>query len=270
MRLSDILSKDPTDNFEQVDGFFQNKRATPNVPKKISVGNVLLSYHCDNCQRDVLFSSGKYLYCTILNKDKQIISIVCVLKCVHCEVSFPVWFLVEVKGDIHSVAPMVRIIKRFENLSGGVTPCKDRYGEYAELLGKAERAYRAGLGAGAIVYLRKILECVTIQTAVASGIQTSSTNKKGVTTRKNFKSLLEEVDHNCAIIPREFSNNGYKLFKELSKIIHSDGSDEQDVLEIYDAFYRLVIGVLDNVKNNRELTEAIAKLGWRSENGDGP
>ena len=66
-------------------------------------------------------------------------------------------------------------------------------GQYADLLEKADRAHCLGLGAGAIVYLRTILEAVTKQTANAAGVPLRTSKNK----RRPFKDLLTDVDRKC-------------------------------------------------------------------------
>ena len=132
-----------------------------------------------------------------------------------------------------------------------------RFGEFDELLSKAEVAYREELGAGAIVYLRKIFEKITLQTANAVGIETKGSNGRNI----NFKELLKRVDSQCHIIPVEYSKNGYKLFGELSNIIHGD-FDEMLGLSKFNPLYRLVIGILENVERKKELMSAMDALGW--------
>lgn len=88
---------------------------------------------------------------------------------------------------------------------------------------------------------------LTQQTATAAEIPCTTNNGK----RKPFRSLLEEVDRHCSIIPREFSANGYRLFGELSDIVHGEYNEELALLK-YESLHRLVIGILDNVKNNNE------------------
>ena len=73
--------------------------------------------------------------------------------------------------------------------------------------------------------------------------------------------MLTDVDHKCAIIPKEFSANGYKLFQELSETVHGN-SDEQQAIENYAALRRLVIGILDNIQNSSELQASVTALGW--------
>lgn len=71
---------------------------------------------------------------------------------------------------------------------------------------------------------------MTSEVAKASGITTTFVNKKNKEQRKTFKELLTEVDEKCAIIPVEFSNNGYKLFGKLSDVVHGE-YDEEIALE---------------------------------------
>ena len=188
--------------------------------------------------------------------NKNIVSIDCVLTC-RCGTSVPVWFLVESNNDITGLAPEVRIMKKNARLSEHVTN-SPRYGEYTTLLDKAELVYNEGLGAGAIVYLRKVFEKITIQSAKAMNIEYS---KHPGGNPRNFRDLLIKVDGQCSIIPAEFSANRYKLFQELSNVVHGK-YDENLGLDKFDSLYRLVIGILDNVNNHKEILEATAALGW--------
>lgn len=258
MRLSDVLSKPLTSEFKQIDGFLSNAKLNCGKQKKIDVGVVALPYFCISCEDDLTFNSNGELFCIGIND--RLISIDSVLKCPRCGAFVPVWFLVESKGEAHALAPEVRVLKRTEKLTENVQLSRGQYGDFSELLEKADRAYRDELGAGAIVYLRKILELVTEQTAEAEEIET----KKANGSPKPFKEVLESVDKRRRIIPREFSDNGYKLFGELSDVVHSD-YDEHLGLKKYDTLRRLVIGVLDNIKINRELLEAIGTLGWNAD-----
>lgn len=136
-----------------------------------------------------------------------------------------------------------------------------KYGELAELLDKAETAYWNELGAGAIVYLRKIFEAITIKTANALGIDY---NKYSGGNPKNFRELLLKVDERCSIIPKEFSENRYRLFQELSQVVHGE-CDELSVLEKFEPLHRLVVGILENIGNKEEFQMAIKALGWVQE-----
>lgn len=260
MRLSDVLSKPLTSRFEQVEGFLGNTKLKCGKQKKIAVGKVALTYFCKRCDADLTFCSGDELFCIGIND--RLVSIDCALRCSRCNELVPVWFLVECKDDIFSSAPEIRVLKRTEKLTGQVLLSRGQYGDFSELLGKAEQAYRDELGAGSIVYLRKILERITVQTAEAAGIETKKPNGNP----KPFREVLEKVDERRSIIPQEFSENGYRLFGELSDVVHGD-YDEQLGLRKYEALHRLVVGVLDNVKNNREMMEAIGALGWNADGG---
>ena len=158
----------------------------------------------------------------------------------------------------------MRVLKRTEKLPNDVLISYGKYGKYTEFLDKADRAFRDGLGAGAIVYLREIMEGVTYQVAQNEGIKL--TGKNGG--KLPFRQALEKIDGECHIVPKEFSEKGYTLFSELSEVVHGH-SDEETSLKKYSAFRRLVIGILDNVKNKEELIrnseeilQKIHELGW--------
>lgn len=255
MRLSDVLSKPISETFAQVEGFLDNRNLGIGKQRKIEVGKVALNFFCKNCGDDRTFCSGDELFCIGVND--QTISIDSVLKCSVCSSSVQIWFLIECDHDMSLAAPCVRIAKRSEKLSNMVLFSREKYGDFSELLEKAHRAYRDDLGAGSIVYLRTILERITIQVAEVAGINLRS--EKG--RKKTFKDLLEEVDHSRSIVPHEFSANRYRLFAELSEVVHGN-NEEHIVLQKFDAFCRLVVGVLDNVRNNAELMAAIGSLGW--------
>ena len=126
-----------------------------------------------------------------------------------------------------------------------------------DLFERAQIAFHDHLGAGAMIYLRKTFEMTTAQAAVATGIETKRSSGK----RKDFKSLLAEVDARSHIIPSEFSTNGYKLFSELSEVIHGE-SNEAHALSKFRPCRRLVFGIVNNIRNNQDMAEAIASLGW--------
>lgn len=107
---------------------------------------------------------------------------------------------------------------------------------------KAKKAAREGFGAGSIVYLRKVFERIITQTAEAANppIETRKANGN----LKPFIQILTPVKDQCNIIPSEFAEDGYKLFGELSDVVHGD-YDEDEALQKFDAFYRLVTGVLE-------------------------
>lgn len=260
MRLAEVLSKPQTPVFQQVEGFLDERRIGIGKQRKIKVGNIALNYFCGVCEDVRTFYSGEEIYCIGVNE--HLISIDCVLTC-RCGSSVQLWFLVDCDGEISERAPEVRILKRNEKLSHGVLLNVEKHGAFSEFLEKAHHAHREGLGAGSMVYLRKIFEQVTQQTAIATGIEHCYDNGR----RKPFRVLLEEVDRQCSIIPREFSANGYRLFGELSDIVHGE-YDEEVALQKYKSLNRLVIGILDNIKNNTELMNAVGSLGWINSEDD--
>lgn len=261
MRLSDVLSKMKSEDYSQIEGFLGERRLQAGKQKKIAVGRIAASYYCKQCEDDLSFISGDELFCVGVND--HLISIDCVLSCPRCGASVPVWYLVESRNVIHSSVPYVRVIKHTERLTDSVGMSSNTYGVYSEQLAKADRAYRDGLGAGSVIYLRKIFEDVVYQTASAAGIEITQPNAK----RKPFKQVLEAVEKQCDIIPNEFEDDAYRLFGELSSGVHGY-NDEEKELQNYYALRRLVIGVLDRIKNNRELTEAIGILGWNQKAQD--
>jgi hypothetical protein len=258
-RLADVLSKPCSTEFVQVDGIVTKTLGVGNQ-RKLDIGRVGVNYYCTACNDTRTFWSDGELYC--IGVSPRQISIDCVLKC-GCGATVAVWFLVESFEDsIVGLAPTVRILKRRERLSEQVRLDGGQYVDYIEMLDKAVRAYRDGLGAGAMVYLRKIFEQLTAQTAIATGIAVTNGNGK----RKPFKQLLTEVDAQRHIIPAEFAADGYRLFGELSDVVHGD-NDEDLALQKFEPLHRLVVGILDNIKNNRELTVAIGTLGWNKQTG---
>lgn len=174
------------------------------------------------------------------------ISVDCVLKC-HCDNRVQTWFLIHSEDEINSLSPKVRIIRRSERACEAYRS-NSRYSAYTDLLDKAELAYWSGLGAESIVYLRKIYEKATIQMANKIGLEFGK-HENG--NPGNFSKLLKKVDEECGIIPKEFSENGYRLFQELSNVVHGD-FDENVGLEKFEALHRLVIGILENIQNQEE------------------
>jgi hypothetical protein len=255
MRLGDLLSKPSNFDYKQVEAFLSKKRGDPGQHAKLDVGNIMLNYYCARCEDSRTFSSRGTIHCVFISK--QLISLDCVLAC-SCGSNLPVWFLVESENDICGISPNVRVLKRSEKLSENVK-INDKYlGSFTPLLEMAECSFRENLGAGATVYLRKAFEKVTIETADAIGIEYEKF-KEG--NPRNFSKLLKEVDKQRHIIPREFSDNGYKLFKELSSVVHGN-YDEKVGLSKFKLFQRLVIGILENVRNIEEFQDIVCKLGW--------
>ncbi|MDO5399500.1 MAG: hypothetical protein Q4F17_00780 [Eubacteriales bacterium] len=264
MRLSDVLSKPITTDFVQIEGFLNNRKLKTGVSKKLTVGKVALNFYCNNCSDQRTFYSSDELFCIGVNQ--KTVSIDCVLECPRCGASVQTWFLVECReeDDIHSLYPYVRIAKRGERFSEFVSLNTENYGDFTEALEKAKRAARESFGAGSIVYLRKVFERIITQTAEATNppIETKKSNGKPMP----FRQILDSVKTQCNVIPDEFSEDGYRLFGELSDVVHGD-YDEEEALMKFDAFFRLVTGVLEKIKTNRELMDAIGSLGWHSGGG---
>lgn len=231
---------------------------------EIDAGRIALNFYCKKCEDSRTFMSPDRLHALIINEN--LISIDAFLQCPVCKTEIQVWFLLEVK-DMFTEEPKVKILKRTEKLSKNVSELREKsFGIYTDLLEKAMRASREGFGAGAIIYLRKVFEQVTSEAAKASNISTTYINSNGKEKRKNFKDLLTEVDTKCAIVPIEFSNNRYKLFGKLSDVVHGE-YDEEIALEKFSAFYRLVTGIIENIKSKEEFQSAQQALGL-SEGGD--
>ena len=231
---------------------------------EIDAGRIALNFYCKKCEDSRTFMSPDRLHALIINEN--LISIDAFLQCPVCKTEIQVWFLLEVK-DMFTEEPKVKILKRTEKLSKNVSELRENsFGIYTDLLEKAMRASREGFGAGAIIYLRKVFEQVTSEAAKASNISTTYINSNGKEKRKNFKDLLTEVDTKCAIVTIEFSNNRYKLFGKLSDVVHGE-YDEEIALEKFSAFYRLVTGIIENIKSKEEFQSAQQALGL-SEGGD--
>lgn len=231
---------------------------------EIDAGRIALNFYCKKCEDSRTFMSPDRLHALIINEN--LISIDAFLQCPVCKTEIQVWFLLEVK-DMFTEEPKVKILKRTEKLSKNVSELRENsFGIYTDLLEKAMRASREGFGAGAIIYLRKVFEQVTSEAAKASNISTTYINSNGKEKRKNFKDLLTEVYTKCAIVPIEFSNNRYKLFGKLSDVVHGE-YDEEIALEKFSAFYRLVTGIIENIKSKEEFQSAQQALGL-SEGGD--
>lgn len=256
MRLSDLLSKPPMKQYVQVDSFLQGKKGKKGQIVDVFVGKIGLNYFCINCDDLRTFYSDDKISIIFINKN--LISINCVLSC-GCGAVIPVWFLVNSENDITGQVPHVKVLKKSEKLIDITKNNNRKYGEFAELLDKAEHAYNEELGAGSIVYLRKVFEKITVQFAKVMEIEYKK-HENG--NPKNFSELLEKVDKKCTIIPKEFSKNGYKLFRELSEVIHGE-YDEKIGLSKFESLNRLVIGILENVKNHEEIMKAMENLDWK-------
>lgn len=255
MRLSDVLSRPPALSYMQVDGFLVGKQCKVGQQITLNIGQVALNFFCTDCDDFRTFYSRGHLACICVNK--SMISIDCVLTCGNYP-SVQVWFLIESEGDITGQAPSVRILKRTDKLPATIRASKNSYGLCSDLLEKAKLGFQVGLGAGSLVYLRKAFEIATVQAADALGVDYQK-HKDG--NPRNFADLLKKVDEQSAIIPQEFSRDGYRLYRELSGVVHGS-VDEIEGLHKFEPLYRLVVGILDNIKNKQEFQNAKEILGW--------
>lgn len=269
MRLGEILSKPISKNFEQVENFIGNKSLTIGNTRKIEVGTLSRLYFCKRCNLPMTFLpiNNKTVVCHRVGEN--ILSITTVLKCTspNCNTYIPIWYLLEAENS-NDIVPFtkVRLLNTIEKLNENVKLSENRYGEFTNLLEKAEIAFRNELGAAAITYLRKVFEGITHKIAMANNFPTN--DKKGKT--KPFYQILESVDEQYQIVPEEFSKNRYELYRELSNIMHG-GKIEDEILGLkkYSSLRRLVVGILDNVKNKNELQDALENLNWKQEGEKG-
>lgn len=258
MRLSDFLSKAPQAAPAQVEGFLGGRRCAWGKSKSVRVGRVALNFPCGVCGDFRTFMSGEELSCLITG-DKTV-SIDATLKCSACDRAYvETWFLVTCDEDLYAQAPVVRLERYTEHRREGAITINERL---EDLLERARIAHSDGLGAGAMIYLRMIFEEVTAQVAQVGGIPTRRTSGR----RVPFRELLEIVNERYQIIPQRFARDGYLLFNELSEVIHG-AATEQDALAKYAPCRQLVVGVVENVKRDREITRAIDALGWNVEDG---
>lgn len=261
MRLSDLLSRAPDAATTQVEGFLEDRPLKWGRHKRIKVGRIFHNFNCRNCGDLRTFESGEELYCLGLS-DEQV-SIDATLRCMACQASVETWFLVSCNGEIHARAPEVRIERYTENLRDRADRVGVTDGPFADLIRRAQLAYENQLGAGSVVYLRKIFELITFEVAELVEVETKKSNGKP----RPFALVLKEVNEVRSIIPQRFSSDGYQLFSELSDIIHGESS-EDEALQKFKPCLQLVLGVVDEVNNDNIFAQAIEELGWNVENID--
>lgn len=255
MRLSDVLSKAPDGTAYQIEGFLDGRRLSWGKHKNLDVGKVFHNFHCQQCGDQRSFQSGKTLAC--LGLGDRAVSIDATLKCPGCDGTVEVWFVIGSENDIFGQAPRVRVERYTEYLRGNAVRIGVVTGQFAELLSRAQQAYEAGLGAGAMVYLRKIFESITYEVAEIQGI----TVVTGKGWRRPFKQVLQDVDAARQIIPPRYRSNGYTLFSELSEVIHGD-TDEVSALQKFEPCRELVLGVVHEVTRDNVFARAVEDLGW--------
>jgi hypothetical protein len=260
MRLSEVLSKAPETSRAQVEGFLGYRKVGWGQHRTIRVGKIIRNYFCMTCGELRTFFSADQLSCLVTGENS--VSVDATLRCSACNSTAEAWFLVGCDDDLFSQAPSVYLERYTENRRDVAGIREGAAERVDDLLERAQIAYDDHLGAGSMIYLRKIFESITSQAAGAVGISTKLANGR----RKSFRALLEEVDADSHIIPAEFSSNGYMLFSELSEVIHDD-SDEPEALSKYGPCRKLILGIINNVRNNQEMASAIASLGWSEGSG---
>lgn len=287
MRLSSRLS-DKSESHGEIESFidWEKYTITPDESEElqlispgdfieIQIGKIILPFYSTACKDSVSFVSPKKLHCLIINE--TMISIDCQLQCMDydkdnpackdCNQCIQAWFLVGA-DDIFAATPKVHVVKQNFKLPEQIKLPIETENKFSEWLGKAEIAHKERLGAGSIIYLRSILEQITIEVGKKAGVEIYPKGKTEGRT-KPFAQVLKAVDEQCAIIPVIYSDNGYKLFQKLSEIAHGN-ADEETALREYEPLRRLVVGIMDTVKkkeelkNNAEIKKALDAIGFSS------
>ena len=283
MRLSSRLS-DKSKNHGEIESFIDWEKHTISPEEAedlqlisagdfidIQIGKITLPFYSTKCNDSVSFVSPKNLHCLIISE--KMISIDCQLQCMdyddsnqackECSHCIQAWFLVGA-DDIFSATPNVYLIKQNFKLPANIKLPVETEDKFTEWLAKAEIAHKERLGAGSVIYLRSILEQITIKVGNDAGVDIYQPNGR----TKPFNQVLQAVDAQCSIIPTIYSDNGYKLFQKLSEIAHGN-SDEETALKEYEPLRRLVVGVIENVrkneeeiKRNAEIKKALAAIGF--------
>ena len=288
MRLSSRLS-DKSKNHGEIESFIDWEKYTisPEEAEElqlisagdfidIQIGKITLPFYSTKCNDSVSFVSPKNLHCLIISE--KMISIDCQLQCMdyddsnqackECSHCIQAWFLVGA-DDIFSATPNVYLIKQNFKLPANIKLPVETEDKFTEWLAKAEIAHKERLGAGSVIYLRSILEQITIKVGNDAGVDIYQPNGR----TKPFNQVLQAVDAQCSIIPTIYSDNGYKLFQKLSEIAHGN-SDEETALKEYEPLRRLVVGVIENVrknqeeiKHNAEIKKALDAIGFSNVGG---
>lgn len=284
MRLSSRLS-DKSENHGTIESFIDWEKytvypeeETENIKLisagdflEIQIGKIILPFYSTVCRDSVSFVSPRKLHCLIISN--SMISIDCQLVCMdydkdnpacqRCNHCIQAWFLIG-SDDIFATSPIVHVIKQNFKLPENIKLPVETENKFTEWLAKAEIAHKERLGAGAVIYLRSILEQITIEVGNNAGVAIHKPSGG----MKPFEQVIKAVDKECSIIPVIYSDNGYALFRRLSNIAHGN-ADEETALREYEPLRRLVVGIMDNVKkkeeeikNNAELKKALDAIGF--------
>ncbi len=253
---------------------------------EIEIGQIFLPFYSALCDDIVSFVSEYDLPSGLPSKlhgfvmSNQMISIDCQLKCgkynsndSRCKDCLPyvqAWFLVEA-DDIFSNQPTVKVVKKNYKMPTHIKSPVETTDKYTVWLAKADMAYNERFGAGSAIYLRSIFESLVRKIGEENGIESTFINKWSKEQHKSFEQYLVSVDEVCKIIPEQYSQNSYALFRKLSNIAHG-GTDEDTALREYNALRCLVVSVVENVKrkrdeirNNQAIQNALREIGFIEE-----
>lgn len=234
----------------------------------IDIGTIVIHFLCSTRKDTVIYKTSSHeIHCLVINN--KMLSIDCTLDCIECSTctdcmkSIQAWFLIEA-DSIFSDKPIVRILKYNFKLPYNIKFLYETPDCYSEWFAKADYAYREGLGAGAVIYLRTIFEKLTKALGDRENIQEMYFSNGKM---KPFEQILATVDSQCSIIPDLYKKDGYTLFRKLSEIAHGN-TNEQTAIDNYPELRRLVQGVVDNVINKqkellatKEIKLALSKIG---------
>lgn len=284
MRLSSRLS-DKSKNNGEIESFIDREKYTISPDEEtediqlisvgdfieIQIGTIMQPFYSTVCRDSVSFVSPQKLHCLLIST--SMISIDCQLSCMdydkenpacqNCNHNVQAWFLIGA-DDIFATSPTVHVIKQNFKLPPDIKLPVEIEDKFSEWLAKAEIAHKERLGSGSVIYLRSILEQITIKVGKDAGVDIFQSNGR----TKPFNQVLQAVDAQCSIIPTIYSDNGYRLFQKLSEIAHGN-SDEETALREYEHLRRLVVGIIENVekkekeiKNNAEIKKALDAIGF--------
>lgn len=136
-------------------------------------------------------------------------------------------------------------INRLQAISKYIIDFPDEY----DYLTKAERAFYANLGVGAVIYLRKAYEVLLCKILDEYNLERP----------KPFRLMLQKADEIAEIIPIALKERAYGLFGEMSDIVHSDTDDVMG-LDKYESLRDVFRMILDNILEKRRQAELAEKI----------
>jgi hypothetical protein len=124
-----------------------------------------------------------------------------------------------------------------------------RFSAEHALLVKAHKACQIGLGAGAMVYLRRAYESLLFAILDANGVEHPRT----------FKDTLKTADEIAQIVPEVLKDKAYGLFGEISDVVHG-GTDDNVGLEKYEDLRDVFLLILDHILEKERVTAIANKI----------